>query len=564
LPLVHSSNRKLILLIFVFFFLLNILTSGGHIDWWDGTEAFLVTESMVLKHTAKLDPRVPSVKELGFFVNYTVYANTALQTGENKGLQNLTLEPVYTVRSLLLSAVAVPFYYVATIFSGSPFVTVGLLVNSTIISLTALTIFCIIVEIRNSRKIAFISSLLFAVCTFVWPYNSTLWVQPLQGLFLSVALYLLLLGRHGNHFFLCHYLNPGTKHVGLLAGLAGLALGLSVFAHPTSLIYVPIFLLYSFFVVLRRQRLNFATLVVSLGIVLFFIGLINYARFGSFTEFGYGYFSTLEAHNGWKGLVGLLISPGSGLIFYFPLAVLLPIGAKYMYKENKALFLLCFYIIVSTWFYTGTLSFGSEPTSWSGGVSWGPRYLIPVLPFLILVSAYLFSHLKKRHFLKTIVVGLCLAGFYVNLSAILVWYQYGLVYAWTMEGLATNPNYMDILTWSLPHSPIVLHTKALISNYVTTIFPPQYQNTAWSWTAYGTAPCQYDLFIYCNLGVVPFAVGGTGLVIIFAVIMPHIRVLRFSLLDRPLLIFYSTVIRRFEKFRYPNQKAGTSYSSQLL
>jgi hypothetical protein len=539
LLLVHSSDRRLIILVFVLFFLINVLSSGGHLDWWDGTEAFLVTESMVLKHSSKLDPTVPSVKELGFYVNYTVYANTALQTGENKGLQNVTLEPVYTVRSLLLSAVAVPFYYLATIFSGSPFVTVGLLVNSLIISLTAVTIYCIIAEIKYSRKIALTSSLIFAVCTFVWPYNSTFWVQPLQGLLLSVTLYLLLLGRHGNHSFLCHYLDPGTKHVGLLAGMAGLALGLSVFAHPTSLIYVPIFLLYSFFAVLKRQKLNFATLVVSLGIVLFFVGLTNYARFGSFIEFGYGYFSTLEAHSGWKGMIGLLISPGSGLIFYFPLAVLLPLGAMYMYKENKALFLLCFYIIVSTWIYTGTLSFGSEPTSWSGGIAWGPRYLVPVLPFLILISAYLFSHLKKRYFLKTIVIGLCIAGFYVNLSAILVWFQYGLVYAWTIEGLATDPNYMDVLTWSPPYSPIVLHTKALLSNYVTTIFPLQYQNTAWAWIAYGTAPCQYDLYIYCNLGVVPFTIGGTALVIILAVTMSRIRILRFSLLDRPLLIFYS-------------------------
>src|SRR5918994_2717203 len=108
---IHAYDKKLILLVFVFFFLINIVSSGGHLDWWDGTEAFLVTESMVLRHTARLDPTVPTVKELGFYVNYTVYANIGLQTGDYTSLQNVTLEPVYTVRSLLLSAVAVPFYY---------------------------------------------------------------------------------------------------------------------------------------------------------------------------------------------------------------------------------------------------------------------------------------------------------------------------------------------------------------------------------------------------------------------------------------------------------------------
>ena len=550
MPLVHYSDKRLIVLVLVFFFLVNVLSSGGHTDWWDGTEAFLVTESMVLRHTARLDPTVPSVKELGFYVNYTVYANIGLQTGDYTSLQNVTLEPVYTVRSLLLSAVAVPFYYIATILSVSPFVTVGLLFNSLIISLTAVTIFCIVLEVKNSRRIAFISSIIFAVCTFVWPYNSTFWVQPLQGLLLAVTTYLLLIGRHSNHSFLCHYTAPGTKHVGILAGLAGFTLGLSVLAHPTTLIFIPVFLLYSYFVVMRHRKLAFVTLIASLGLVLFFVGLTNYVRFGSFTEFGYGYFSTLGAHNGWRGLIGLLVSPGSGLIFYFPLAILVPLGAKHMYKENKALFFLCLYIIVSTWIYTGTLSSGSEPTSWSGGIAWGPRYLVPTLPFLVIMLAYLFPHLKKRYFLKSMVIGLCLAGFYVNLSAILIWFHYGLVYAWAMEGLAILPDSMDVITWSTLHSPIVLHTKALMSDFVTKITPQQYLDTAWSWTAYGTAPCKYDLYIYCNLGNLPFILGVAGLVVISVIISRWVRMLKFEWMNRSLPYFSSILaIRKIERSR---------------
>jgi hypothetical protein len=546
----HIHDRKLILLIFGFFFSLNILSSGGHLDWWDGTEAFLVTESMVLKNTAKLDPTVPSVEGLGFNVNYTVYANTALQTGKNTGPQNVTLEPVYTVRSPLLSATAVPFYYVATLLSASPFVTVGLLVNSLFLSLTAVTIFCIVIEIKNSKRVAFVLSLIFAVCTFVWPYNSTFWVQPLQGLLLAVSLYLLLLGQHRNRNFLCHYTVLGTKHVRSLAGLTGVILGLSVFAHPTSIIYIPAFLLYSFFAVMRQQKLNFVILIASLGAILFLVGLTNYARFNSFTEFGYGYFSTLQAHDGWIGLIGLLVSPGSGLIFYFPLVILVPLGAKYMYKENKGLFFLCIYILVSTWLYTGTLSFGSEPTSWNGGIAWGPRYLVPIMPFLITVLAYLFPRLGKRHFLKTMVIGLCLIGFYINLSAILVWFQYGLMYAWTMEGLAVYPNYMDFVTWSPNYSPIILHTKALMSDYVTKIFPQQYLNTAWSWTAYGNAPCEYDLYVYCKFGVAPFIVGSLGLVTASVIIIKKVRLFQYVRKERATLLLASILpVRRTEKHR---------------
>ena len=505
------------------------MSSGGHLDWWDGTEAFLVTESMALKQTAKLDPTVPSVKDLRFYVNYTVYANKVLQTGNNSNPQTIELEPVYTVRSLLLSSVALPFYYAATTFAVSPFVTIGLLVNSLLISLTAVLIFCISSEVHRSKKIAFVLGLIYCTCSFVWPYNSTLWVQPLQGLLLASSTYLLILTHHYDRSFLCNYTTLSTKWRGpSLAGLGGLSLGLSVFAHPTSLIFIPAFLAYSFFSVLRHQRWSFVILLASLGLVLFLVGLTNYIRFGSFTEFGYGYFSSLAAHDGWRGLIGLLISPGAGLIFYFPLAMLIPLGAKYMYKDNKALFFLCLYILVVNWIYVGTLSFGSEPSSWSGGVAWGPRYLIPVLPFMMIILGNIFLHLKKKHILKSIVIGLCVAGFFVNLTGVLVWFQYGLMYGWNIDGLAVYPNHLDVMTWSPFYSPIVLHAKALATEYVTTIVPEQYLNTSWYWADYGNAPCRYNLYLYCNFDAIPFSVAASGIVIIAAFITARIGILSFS------------------------------------
>jgi hypothetical protein len=517
--------------VFVFFLLINIASSGGHLDWWDGTEAFLVTESMVLKHNAKLDPFVPSVKELNFNVSYTVHASFAGQKGNNSSLnsQNITLEPVYIVRSLLLSAAAVPFYYAALIFSISPVEMIGLLVNSLFISGTAVVIFCISTEIQRSRKIAFVLSLIYCVCSFVWPYNTSFWVQPLQGLLLASSTYFLLLIRHQSHSFLCSYTVSRRKRSGFfLAGLAGLFLGLSVFAHPTSLIFIPAFLVYSSFSAMRRQKRSFIIFLSILGVVLLFAGLINYARFGSFTEFGYGYFSSMSAHDGWRGLIGLLISPGAGLIFYFPLSILLPLGAKYMLKENKTLFFLCIYIIVANWIYIGTLSFGFEPMSWSGGVAWGPRYLVPVLPFMVIILAHIFPHLRKGYFLKSLLIGLCLAGFYINLSGILVWFQYGLMYGWTVESLSIYPNSLDIMTWFPIYSPVVLHTKALMTDYVSTINPEQYVNTSWHWVTYGNAPCGYNLFIYCNFGDVPFLITNTILIVIALFILNQIRIFPFS------------------------------------
>ena len=532
----HFHDRKLVLLLFVFFFLINIISSGGHLDWWDGTEAFLVTESMVLKNTAKLDPFVPSVKELGFNVNYTVYANNAMQSRSNANLSNTTLEPVYTVRSLLLSAVGVPFYLSGLLMNISPFLTIGLLVNTLILSLTSLSIFCISIEVHQSRKIAFVLGLIFSVCSFVWPYVNSFWVQPLQALILSSSLLFILKVQHYDKSYLCSYTVKYGRKRFYFSALSGFLLGLSVFAHPISLIFIPAFLVYTFFRVMRHDIKNFLLLVSLIALMLFFVGLVNYARFGSFTDFGYGYFSSLAAHDGWRGLIGLLVSPGVGLIFFFPIAVLLPLGAKYMYKDNRALFFLCIYIIIANWIYIGTLSYGAEPSSWSGGIAWGPRYLIPVMPFIMIVLGSIFLHLRKRRILKAIVISLCLVGFYVNLSGILIWFQYGLMYGWYVERLATSPNYMETMTWSPAYSTIVLQTKAMLADYVSSINPEQYIGTSLSWAAYGNAPCSYDLYLYCNFGPGPVLVISLILVFLAALILDRIG---FSQLS------YSKYYRRF-------------------
>jgi hypothetical protein len=122
-------------------------------------------------------------------------------------------------------------------------------------------------------------------------------------------------------------------------------------------------------------------------------------------------------------------------------------------------------------------------------------------------------HLRKRRILKAIVISLCLVGFYINLSGILIWFQYGLMYGWYVEGLAALPNYMDIMAWSPSYSPIVLHTKALLADYVSLINPEQYIGTSAAWAAYGNAPCSYDLYLYCNFGPVPILV--ISLILVF-------------------------------------------------
>jgi hypothetical protein len=517
--MVHDNNKRLIILVFSFFLIFNVVSSGGHFDTWDGVEAFLVSESMVLKHSAKLYPDLPSMQKLSFNIRYVVWF---LKSSEDKKLYNyetIPLEPVYSIRSLFLSAIAVPFYYLAIISSISPVVVVGLFVNSLLISLTALVIFCFSFEVYRSNKIAFVLSLIFGVCSFVWVYNTTLWPQPLQALCLIASAYFIYLSLHHHSSFICHYIRVNRKHnhhdsynnakkdsvKGIyFAGLGGLFLGLSVFAHPGSIILIPGFIAYSIFSMRRNSR-TLTSFVIVLAIILFLIGLVNYSRFGSFAEFGYFYYGTLSAHGGWTGLLGLLVSPGVGIIFYFPIVILLPIAFTYLYRENKGLFSLFSYVLIVTWLFAGTLYFGKGQgdRAWGGGAeAWGPRYLVPVLPFITVVLGTLFLHMRKRLFLKlAIIISLCGAGFYVNLLGKLIWY--GLDYPLYLQtyALRVGTRAYSSITWYPSYSPIILHMKVLMDNYATSLHTTIYQSFVWK--TYGLAPCSFDVYLFCKLGITP-------------------------------------------------------------
>jgi hypothetical protein len=48
-----EGNKISIFLVFTFFLIVNLASTGAHIDGTDGVETFLVTEGMALKNSAK-------------------------------------------------------------------------------------------------------------------------------------------------------------------------------------------------------------------------------------------------------------------------------------------------------------------------------------------------------------------------------------------------------------------------------------------------------------------------------------------------------------------------------
>ena len=98
---------------------------------------------------------------------------------------------------------------------------------------------------------------------------------------------------------------------------------------------------------------------------------------------------------------------------------------------------------------------------------------------------------------------MCTTGFVVNIPGILVWSEYGTIYAWDREGLSAFPGSMEAIAWNPNHSPIISHIRTLMGDYVHEINPEQYLHTGWHYITYGLAPCSYDLYIYCKFGIIP-------------------------------------------------------------
>ena len=128
-------------------------------------------------------------------------------------------------------------------------------------------------------------------------------------------------------------------------------------------------------------------LALGIGVSL----LVNTARFGSpfhnaYTELGASFVVSLA------GPLGLLLSPGRGLLFAFPAILLAPIGfgaLRHRGGQTRLAWALAGYPII-LWIVMGSWHM------WWGGVGWGPRLLVPALPFMAVLAGRGLAELEPR------------------------------------------------------------------------------------------------------------------------------------------------------------------------
>ena len=273
--------------------------------------------------------------------------------------------------------------------------------NMVILALTAQTVFAILSEMDFSYRKSLFLSVFSIFGTFAYPYGNMFLSEPLQALALTSAFFFLYTAKKGAA---CPYIR---------LGIGGALYSFSIFTKATNLIFLPLLLFYvfiSFRGVLKKQPVReLAAFLVPVSVSGLIMAYLNFSRFGSPFDFGYGNEAHMFINPVLSGAYNLLFNTDKGLIFFTPVMLLLPYALWRFVKTFKwegiligALFLSNL-LIYSAWW------------AWEGGESWGPRFLLPIIPLTIVP----FASILNGSLSKVAVTVLLIAGFLVNLLGVM-------------------------------------------------------------------------------------------------------------------------------------------------
>lgn len=231
---------------------------------------------------------------------------------------------------------------------------------------------------------------------------------------------------------------PGVRH---WAG-AGVFAGLAVVTRPEFIAFGAILGVVS---VLGRTRGRTAlTHSLAYGIAWMAVaapgvGLWNLYRTGDFFDVGYRTASILwQTDRAYIGVFGVLASPSFGLLVFMPAAAIGLWGLLSMGSRQPAWLAMVALIVLAV------VGYGSF-RDWSGGVSWGPRYLTAVTPFLALGIGAALQARSTTLTMRLTTVGLVAWSLGLSVLGVLFDYQTGWRNLWDHgarpEQILWNPHF---------------------------------------------------------------------------------------------------------------------------
>lgn len=273
----------------------------------------------------------------------------------------------------------------------------ALFFNAVILAAGAALLYLVFAELGYRRRAGLLGALVFAFATLAWPYSRTFFREPLTALAYLLAFYALL-----------RYRAPAPRRW-IWPALAGFGLGLAIVTKLISVGAIPGLALLAFGVEWRRGadrgrplwRSRLAMLgaaAVPLAALLLLYQAYNRATLSGVEVFARNIveyttnpqLSQTVPMRMLRAFTGITISPYKGLFWYCPVLLLGLAGAwrftrRHRWEGWASLLIVAAHVVGY-----------SRYNYWSGGVAWGMRYLLPIVPFLVLLAAPVWEWLARE------------------------------------------------------------------------------------------------------------------------------------------------------------------------
>ncbi|GAB4545258.1 MAG: hypothetical protein OHK0023_03270 [Anaerolineae bacterium] len=242
---------------------------------------------------------------------------------------------------------------------------VAMLFNPLVTAFTAVLLYDLVRLLGFLPRSGLIAALVYGLGTTAFVYVKTLFGEPLAALLLTLAVLSAL-----------RYWQGGSLRWLILSGGAmGAAIGVNLsYLLPAALLGL---------IVISQARTSHTLARISLtyglpiALCIGGIALYNAARFCNPLTSGY-YLDSGEGFNRpfLTGLFGLTFSPYRGLFWYAPIFLVSAFGLPRL-PSRKAVLTVALLVAAQFFAYANWWS-------WHGGVVWGPRFLLPIMPLLVL------------------------------------------------------------------------------------------------------------------------------------------------------------------------------------
>lgn len=384
------------------------------------------------------------------------------------------------------------------------------LISSLLSALTVVLVYKTLGYFTKRKKYRMFLALIFGLVTPVFVYGRTFTSNSVGMFFIFSCFYILLKARK----------EKTDKKYLLLAGLLG---GFAVVVdYWTVLILLPLI-----FYALVSERKRFVHIFL-LGIVLGGLPLLlyNYSIFQNPLEFTFQHQDPeIWVAEEWKSASGsmgfspdtgdfhvllrVLFFPYRGLFFYYPVLLLSFAGLYYMYRKQRteALFILSIFVIFA---YANSVYW-----YWWGGFVFGPRFMLPMIPFLTLPLLFVMEKVGLKE--KKIWIGLailCLFSFSMNLLSLNDWEEKIV----SVPGMGMDEEYRNkINSLEILYNPLGYYfesssTGGIRSRIIETLLDPHRKLdirhdvlTETGRTPLKHVPLTKTFFGFLNLNTAPFA-----------------------------------------------------------